>query len=59
MWAEIVALHGRYSTALAHLNDESWTHDAHTEMLCALASGAESSTTPAWTRARSSTSTAS
>ena len=37
MWAEIVALHGRYPTALAHLNDEWWTDDTHTEMLCALA----------------------
>jgi hypothetical protein len=37
MWAEIVALHGRYPTALAHLNDEWWTDDAHTETLGALA----------------------
>jgi len=37
MWAEIVALHGRYPIALGHLNDEWWTDDAHTEMLCALA----------------------
>jgi len=37
MWGEIVALHGRYTTALAHLNDEWWNDEAHTEMLCALA----------------------
>jgi len=37
MWGEIVALHGRYPTALGHLNDEWWNEDTHTEMLCALA----------------------
>jgi hypothetical protein len=37
MWGAIVALHGRYPKALAHLNDEWWTSEAHTEMLCALA----------------------
>jgi hypothetical protein len=37
MWGEIVALHGRYPRALAHLNDEWWTDAEHTEILCALA----------------------
>ena len=38
MWGEIVALHGRYPTALAQLKDEWWIEELHTEILCALAS---------------------
>ena len=37
MWGAIVALHGRYPKALANLKDEWWTSEAHTEILCALA----------------------
>jgi hypothetical protein len=37
MWGQIVALHGRYPRTLAHLKDEWWTEDQHTETLCALA----------------------
>jgi hypothetical protein len=36
MWGQIVALHGRYPRTLAHLKDEWWTEDQHTETLCAL-----------------------
>jgi len=37
MWGAVVALHGRYPRALAHLKDNWWTDEAHTETLCALA----------------------
>lgn len=37
MWGEIVALYGRYPKALAHLNDEWWTDEEHTKILCSLA----------------------
>ncbi len=37
MWGQIVALHGRYPRALAHLKDDWWNDEPHTEMLCALA----------------------
>jgi hypothetical protein len=37
MWGQIVALHGRYPRTLAHLKDEWWTEDQHTETLCAFA----------------------
>lgn len=36
MWAQIVALHGRYPRHLAHLKDGWWEDDSHTETLCAL-----------------------
>jgi hypothetical protein len=36
MWGSIVALHGRYPQALAHLKDGWWEHASHVEMLCAL-----------------------
>lgn len=36
-WGAIVALHGRYPQALAHLKDQWWTNDQHTETLSALA----------------------
>lgn len=36
-WGAIVALHGRYPRHLAHLKDQWWTDDAHTETLTALA----------------------
>jgi hypothetical protein len=38
MWGAIVALHGRYPRHLEALKDEWWTDEAHTEILCALAS---------------------
>jgi hypothetical protein len=37
IWGAIVALHGRYPRALANLKDNWWTDEAHTEILCALA----------------------
>lgn len=37
MWGQIVALHGRYPTQLAALNDGWWTDESTTETLCALA----------------------
>ncbi len=37
MWGAIVALHGRYPTQLATLNDKWWTDESTTETLCALA----------------------
>jgi hypothetical protein len=37
MWGQIVALHGRYPRTLAHLKDQWWTEEQHTETLCALA----------------------
>lgn len=36
MWGSIVALHGRYPTALAELKDGWWESEAHVETLCAL-----------------------
>ena len=36
MWGGIVALHGRYPTALAELKDGWWKSEAHVETLCAL-----------------------
>jgi len=36
MWGGIVALHGRYPTALAGLKDGWWESGAHMETLCAL-----------------------
>jgi CopG-like RHH_1 or ribbon-helix-helix domain, RHH_5 len=36
MWGGIVALHGRYPTALADLKDGWWESEAHVETLCAL-----------------------
>jgi hypothetical protein len=36
MWGSIVALHGRYPHALAHLKDGWWEDSCHVEMLCAL-----------------------
>jgi hypothetical protein len=36
MWGGIVALHGRYPTALADLKDGWWGSEAHVETLCAL-----------------------
>ncbi len=36
MWGGIVALHGRYPTALADLKDGWWESEAHIETLCAL-----------------------
>jgi hypothetical protein len=37
MWGQIVALHGRYPRQLQDVKDGWWTDDAHTEILCALA----------------------
>jgi hypothetical protein len=37
MWGQVVALHGRYPRALAHVKDHWWTDEQHTEILCALA----------------------
>jgi hypothetical protein len=37
MWAQIVALHGRYPQALAQLKGKWWNNEAHTETLSALA----------------------
>jgi len=37
MWGAIVALHGRYPKALANLKEDWWASEAHTEILCALA----------------------
>jgi len=39
MWGGIVALHGRYPTALASLKDGWWESEAHVETLCALVVG--------------------
>jgi len=36
MWGGIVALYGRYLTALAELKDGWWKSEAHVETLCAL-----------------------
>ena len=36
MWGGIVALHGRYPTALASLKDGWWESEAHVETLCAM-----------------------
>jgi CopG-like RHH_1 or ribbon-helix-helix domain, RHH_5 len=36
MWGGIVALHGRYPTALAELKYGWWESEAHVETLCAL-----------------------
>jgi hypothetical protein len=36
MWGSIVALHGRYPRALAHLRDGWWRDSARLETLCAL-----------------------
>jgi hypothetical protein len=36
MWGGIVALHGRYPTALAGLKNGWWKSEAHVETLCAL-----------------------
>jgi hypothetical protein len=36
MWGAIVALHGRYPQALAHLKDGWWEDSTHVETLCAL-----------------------
>jgi hypothetical protein len=36
MWGSIVALHGRYPRALAHLKDGWWTEASRVETLCAL-----------------------
>ena len=36
MWGSIVALHGRYPHALAHLKDGWWEDSFHVETLCAL-----------------------
>jgi hypothetical protein len=36
MWGSIVALHGRYPQALAHLKDGWWDDSSHVETLCAL-----------------------
>ncbi len=36
MWGGIVALHGRYPTALASLKDGWWESETHVETLCAL-----------------------
>jgi len=36
MWSSIVALHGRYPQALAHLKDGWWKDSAHVETLCAV-----------------------
>ncbi len=36
MWGGIVALHGRYPTALANLKDGWWESETHVETLCAL-----------------------
>jgi hypothetical protein len=36
MWGGIVALHGRYPTALAGLKNGWWENEAHVETLCAL-----------------------
>jgi hypothetical protein len=36
MWGSIVALHGRYPHALAHLKDKWWDDASHVETLCAL-----------------------
>jgi hypothetical protein len=36
MWGGIVALHGRYPTALAGLKDGWWESETHVETLCAL-----------------------
>ncbi len=36
MWGSIVALHGRYPQALAHLKDGWWEYSSHVEILCAL-----------------------
>jgi hypothetical protein len=36
MWGGIVALHGRYPTALADLKHGWWDSEAHVETLCAL-----------------------
>ena len=37
MWGAIVALHGRYPTALAWLKEGWWENEVHVETLCALA----------------------
>ena len=37
MWGSILALHGRYPTALGHLKEGWWNDAAHVETLCALA----------------------
>ena len=37
MWGQVAALHGRYPRALAHLKDQWWTDEQHTETLSALA----------------------
>jgi hypothetical protein len=36
MWGSIVALHGRYPQALAHLKEGWWKNSSHVETLCAL-----------------------
>jgi hypothetical protein len=36
MWGSIVALHGRYPHALAHLKEGWWNNSSHVETLCAL-----------------------
>jgi hypothetical protein len=36
MWGSIVARHGRYPHALAHLKDKWWNDASHVETLCAL-----------------------
>jgi hypothetical protein len=36
MWGSIIALHGRYPKALAHLKDGWWEDASHVETLCAL-----------------------
>jgi hypothetical protein len=36
MWGSVVALHGRYPQALAHLKDGWWEDSSHVETLCAL-----------------------
>jgi hypothetical protein len=36
MWGGIVALHGRYPTALAELKHGWWESEAHVETLCAI-----------------------
>jgi hypothetical protein len=37
MWGSILALHGRYPTALGYLKEGWWNDAAHVETLCALA----------------------
>ncbi len=37
MWAQIVALHGRYPTVLGQIKDRWWQEEQHVELLCALA----------------------